>query len=116
VRHTTRVYRSCELQMGFKGKSCSFEWRPFAERSPAAQRAYKRLKASLHAQGMRYPLITYKGHVLIGQRRFEIMRDLCYQFECIEILEPVEDWTTPDIDRLTRFKESIYPDMQDFIG
>lgn len=65
---------------------------------------------------MKHPLITYKGHVLIGQRRFEIMCNRVDEFECIEILEPVEHWTTSDIDRLTRFKESIYPDMQDFIG
>ena len=102
------------MALGFQGNSVSFDWRPFDERSPSAQEAFRRLERSLLDEGLRSPLITYKGHVLVGQRRFEILRDRRSEFVCFEVTEEVENWRGPDIERLNAFKRDVYPDMQEF--
>ena len=74
-----------------------------------AQQSYQRLRNDLMQNGMNDPLITWKGHVLIGMRRFEIMCELgAVAFRCYEILEDVSLWTRDDIERLQQFKEAAY--------
>lgn len=117
MKHRLIMYRSADLKLGFKGKSCCFEHREYHDRSPKAQAAYDRLKDHLHKHGMQHPLITYMGHVLIGMRRFEILRDVRDEFPCIEILENVSNWQSGDIRRLNDFKNEVYGDLlQAFIG
>lgn len=116
IQYKIKLYKSADLQLGFQGNSCCFDWRPFDRRSAEAQAAYLKLKDSLHAVGVRDPLITYRGHVLVGQRRFEIMRDRVPVFVCYEVLEKVEDWRGPDIERLDAFKREKYPAMDQYIG
>lgn len=51
------------------------------------------------------PLITYKGHILIGMRRFEIMVGLGQTaFPCIEIDEDVGQWWRDDLPRLEELR------------
>lgn len=108
MRFAVKRAAAGDLVLGFKGNSCSFEFREYADRSPEQQAAYNRLRDDLLANGMRDPLITYRNHVLIGMRRFEILRDHREEFECVEILEDVPNWTTADIDRLQAFKRALY--------
>lgn len=108
MRHARIVYRSEDLKLGFDGNSVHFEHREFEDRSPEAQAAYLRLKDSLLSEGMIDPLITYCGHVLIGMRRFEILREVQDEFTCIEILEDVPNWKSGDIRRLQDFKRDVY--------
>jgi len=44
-----------QLSCGYKGKTCSFEHRPFEERSPQAQAAYSALRMDLEIQGLVNP-------------------------------------------------------------
>lgn len=108
IKHYLTAYRADWLTLGFVGRSCSFEHRPYSDRSAEARAAYDRLRASLESEGLKDPLITYKGHVLIGMRRFEILRESRLWFPCIEVDEPVEDWRSEDIDRLTAFVRGAY--------
>lgn len=117
IEHRMIVYRSEDLQNGFIGKSCSFEHIPLKQRSDDAKQAYQRLRDDLLCNGMQDPLITYQGHVLIGMRRFEILKNIQAEFKAVEVLEDVATWTGKDIDRLQAFKKMIYGDkINKFVG
>ena len=103
------------LALGFRGKSCSFEHRPYAERSPEAREAYDRLKVDLLKNGMRDPLIVHNGCVLIGMRRFEILRDSQEYFPCIVIVEPVGCWTGKEVRELLALRDELFG-VNRFIG
>lgn len=105
------------LSLGFIGICCSFEHRLFKDRTPEAQEAYLKLKDSLIKFGMKDPLITHRGNVLIGMRRFEILASTQKSFRCIEILEDVALWRKPDIIRLSDLKKELYGDsLEEFLG
>jgi len=109
IRHRRIEITKDSLSLGYKGKSISFEHRPYRERKDLAQADYDRLLISLFHDGMRDPLITYRAaHVLIGQRRFEIMSRLGQSmFHCADILEDVSLWGVKDIERLEAFKKEV---------
>lgn len=113
IKHRIMVYQTADLCLGFKGRSCSFEHRPLPDRTPEAQAAYQRLRNDLLANGMKHPLITYCGHILIGMRRFEILKDRQDEFKCVEVLEDVRFWERDDIKRLQAFKRELYGDSID---
>ena len=108
IQYIDTIYKTEDLQLGFVGKHCSFEHRKFEDRTPKAQHAYMDLRVNLFMYGMKYPLITYKGHVLIGMRRFEILKSCMYLFRAYEITENVDEWIAKDIKRLTAFKNKMY--------
>ena len=117
IDHVAVNFRSVDLSLGFVGKHVSFEHRDFNDRTPEARGAYLRLKATLLRDGMRDPLITHKGHVLIGMRRFEILRRYMFQFPCTEIMEDVSEWTRKDIKRLNALKRELYQGRElEFVG
>ncbi len=109
-------YRRSDLVMGFKADKVAFMYTDFKDRVPAAQRAYEELKADLLENGMKEPLITFRGHILLGIRRFEILRDRQTWFSCYEIEEDVYHWDRDDIDRLEVFKKLMYGDTPEFMG
>lgn len=108
VAHHRKTYRTSELQPGFSGDRIDFDFRPYSKRSPEARKDYDRLKADLLSRGMLDPLITHKGHVLIGMRRFEILKDRQDTFECIEIDEDVSLWWRDDLPKLEWLKQTYY--------
>ncbi len=111
MKHRMINCKQSELVNGFAGDKVQFEWRPFNERAPEAQTAYLKLKASLLKDGMRDPLITHCGHVLVGMRRFEILSEVNgsdQHYRCAEIDEDVENWDRDDVVRLDRFKTELY--------
>jgi len=117
IKNKLIIYRSQDLEPGFIGNTCSFEHRAFNDRSERAQDAYRRLRDDLLQNGMMHPLITYKGHILIGMRRFEILRQHRNDFLCYEVLEEVDTWRAEDIKRLKEFKEFVYGDsLNQFMG
>lgn len=107
VKHCMRRYHRDELVQGFKGKSCSFEFKPYEEMGPTWQQRFDRLKADLLQYGMKHPLVTYKGHILMGMRRFAVLKDVQEHYDCIEILEAVENFMGPDIVRLNNFNLEV---------
>ena len=107
VEHTRITYKSEDLISGFIGKSCSFEFRGYENMSPTGRARFDKLRKHLAANGLLNPLITYKGHVLIGMRRFEILKDTQAEFDCVEITEEVENWTSQDITRFQNFKTKL---------
>lgn len=107
VQHRRATFHRDQLQSGFVGETCSFEHRPLHERSEGDRRRYEKLRRHLAEHGMLNPLITYKGHVLIGMRRFEILKDSQEYFECVEITENVETWKSQDVTRLQNFKTKL---------
>jgi hypothetical protein len=108
-KHVRRYYTAEELTPGFKGRRITFEYRRYEERSPEARESYDALRADLEANGMRNPLITYQGHVLIGMRRFEIMCERGQRiFPCIEILEDVSEWWQDGPPKLAALKRTYY--------
>lgn len=113
INHKLLFYRTSDLELGFKGRACSFEHRPLHDRTLEAQAAYQRLRNDLLTNGMKHPLITYCGHILIGMRRFEILRDHLDEFPCVEVIEDVRLWGREDIERLRAFKRELYGDDLD---
>lgn len=116
IEHKLMYFLSEDLAPGFKGDKVDFTFRAFSERSTEAQIAYRELEADLYMNGIQQPLITYQGRVLIGMRRFEILKDRIDGFQCFEIQEDVFNWDRDDIDRLESFKAEMYGDTPGFIG
>tara|TARA_S200002703_G_scaffold95101_1_gene82116 strand:- start:788 stop:1105 length:318 start_codon:yes stop_codon:yes gene_type:complete len=105
------------LRCGYDGQTIHFDYRPYEARTEAARAAYDRLRADLLANGLKDPLITYRDHILIGMRRFEILRDKRDSFPCIEILEDVRHWTRDDLRRLNELKRDLYGlRLNEFVG
>jgi len=128
VNHHRRTYRLDELVLGFDGEHVHFTWRPYEERRPEAREGYDRLEADIRERGLLHPIITHRGHVLIGQRRVEILRKIdaeggsfhdtlaqlpmfrpAWVVPCVEIDEDVSRWTAHDVfERLEAFKRQLY--------
>lgn len=64
------------LELGGEFAHVHYYWRPYAERSPEEQAKFDALEASIRQRGIVNPLIVFRGHVLVGQRRCEIARKL----------------------------------------
>lgn len=77
-------------------------------RSVHDQRRFETLRQHVKEHGMLNPLITYQGHVLIGMRRFEILQDQMESFECLEVTENINNWTSMDITRFQNWKTETY--------
>lgn len=106
---TEKHYHRDELVCGLKiSDEINYKHAEFHERGPSSQAQYKRLRAHLYEHGMLNPLITYRGHVLIGQRRFEIMRSRQDYFECLEVNEDMSEWTASRVPILTQTVRKIY--------
>lgn len=120
ISYMRTFYYATDLVNGFKGKSCSFEHREFKDRSLEAQVKYCQLANNLFVYGMKDPLITHRGHVLIGMRRFEIMSHgelFSNLFPAIEILDEVSTWTLKEIRALQKFVDEVYGERrQEFMG
>lgn len=108
------TFNSNELTPGFKGDHCCFEHKDFCDRTPYAQTAYRRLEKSLLENGMTSPLIVYQNHVIVGMRRFEILRDKQQSFECIEVMEDLQTGGAEWVDRINSFAKAIYPDIDKY--
>lgn len=109
---TTRLrIRPGELILGFHGDHVDFDWKPYHQRSPEHQALHDRLLVSIFHHGVKKPVITHRGHVLVGQRRVEIARRLYpdVKLDCIEIEEDVaRHWTEHDVfERLPILKAEI---------
>ena len=108
VRHEIVTERIGRLRLGFTGARIWFDWRPYAERTPAAREDYDRLIVSIFHHGLLSPLITYSGHVLVGQRRAEIAHRLgICDARCYRVLENVDAWWRDDVVRLNGLKAQI---------
>ena len=107
VEHVEKIYKAKDLQPGFIGRSCSFEFRDLEARSPTGQIRFEQLRTHLELHGMIDPLITHQGHVLIGMRRFDILKDKQEEFKCLEVTEDVATWTSKDITRFQNWKTQV---------
>lgn len=97
------------LRLGFKGQRIAFDWRPYRDRTEEQQKDYDRLVVSLFHNGMQKPVITHHGHVLIGQRRIEILQRFgrIDSVLCCDVQEDVSQWWQHDVVRLNRLKAQI---------
>lgn len=109
IDHHRCTYQAEDLVQGFQGERIDFTYRPYGRRSTEARAAYDELRRDLEQRGMQHPLITHRGHILIGMRRFEIMRALGQDtFDCLEIDEDVSQWWRDDLPRLEALKAHYY--------
>lgn len=110
IHYALSECRVDELSLGLKGQAITFDWRPYAKRSAAARADYDRLRASIAAEGIWFPVITWRGHVLIGMRRVEIARALGIRWvQVAEVSEDVRRWWRHDLPRLDRLKAELGP-------
>lgn len=108
LRHRIQWLDPTTLALGAHYKHVDYCWRPFEERRSDHQEDYVRLEADIRANGIKNPLITHAGHVLIGQRRCEIAVKLGIRLvPCIMILDDI--WEDPNADRVLALK-STYVD------
>ena len=69
---------------------------------------FDRLVVSIYHHGILCPLITHRGHVLIGQRRAEIGQRFGIEtVECWDVQEDVTLWWRPDVARLDQLKRKV---------
>lgn len=98
------------MKCGFDGQSLHFSHRRYEDRTLESRIDYDKLIIDLFHNGMKNPLITHKGHVLIGMRRFEIMKTMGHvQVKCWEITEDVSQWDRDDLPRLQVLRDSYNP-------
>ena len=108
IPYTEETADLSALALGFQGKRISFDWRPYHLRTAAARADFDRLLVSIFHRGILKPLITYQGHVLIGQRRAEIgMRLHLGVVRVWEVQEDVSKWWKPDVARLAKLKAKM---------
>ena len=109
VPYRVVVAKVAELVLGYDTDGgVNFEWKPYHQRTPEARRDYDRLEASIRAHGLKKPLLTYRGHVLIGMRRAEILAKLGVEHvACWEILDDVSKWATADLVKLDWLKARV---------
>lgn len=101
VPFITGTRQTERLAPGFKGVTCTFEWRPFEKRSAAEQADWLALRDSIRRHGILNPLICWGDRVLIGMRRWEIaMREGIGVVPVAEILEDPSHWRIGDVRRL----------------
>ena len=113
VDHVRTTYMVAELECGYRNRtgSVQFNHRAYDQRAESARKRYDMLRADLEKQGMINPLITKNGGVLIGMRRFEIMRGMGQEvFECLEVTENMNLWTSKDVTRFQNWKTYLYGD------
>ena len=105
-----KVYHREDLECGLMiSPVLGWKHAQYEDRSPESKKQYDRLKAHLIEHGLLNPLITHRGHVLIGQRRFEIMRDRLETFLCLEVDEDiVGEWTPRRVPILTQTVRKAY--------
>ena len=96
------------LVCGYKGRELHFKHKHYSERSDAQRAMYDRLRAHLAENGMFNPIVTHKGHVLIGQRRFEIMREWVTEIDCLEIITDIYDWPIARVTEITNAVKRCY--------
>jgi hypothetical protein len=116
IRHHMECVRLDCLELGFQGEKVDFSYR---ERSVQTDKPFAALRASIRANGLRWPVVTYQQHVLIGMRRVAILRELWmphFIVPCYELDEDVHEYTRDDILRLEAWKRIIYPDYEEFLS
>lgn len=101
---------SKHLTCGYTNGVINFTHRQYELRSGADHSKYDGLRTDLLHNGMRNPLITFDDHVLIGQRRFEILRDLVPWFPCLEITDDMSKWGHSQVMNLIKTVDRIYRD------
>ena len=103
AQHSLVSFRVKDLKLGYSTEGgVDFTWKPYEIRSEQQRTDFDRLRVSIEQDGIQKPLITYKGHVLIGMRRCEIAQKIGRpEFVlCAAILEDVSQWRTEDLERL----------------
>lgn len=101
MRHMRYTAATDALRPGYQGETIDFSYKPYAERGAEQRQAMDALRNDIADHGIRNPLITKSGRVLIGMRRWEIaMEQGIPTVECIELLEDVDRWMAPDVARL----------------
>lgn len=116
IHYAECMYHRDALELGFKGNTISFEHRAFEDRTPDAQRAYRELEVDLLANGMLNPLIVYDGHVIIGMRRFEILRHCTEIFPCLLVVDDVSNWHLEEVRELKALVKRLYGPATEHIG
>lgn len=92
-----------DLELGCHLNHVDYVWREFDDRLPDHKEDYCRLFNDIQSRGIVNPLIIFRGHVLIGQRRCEIAQiQRIPLVECIEITEDITD--DPNADRVEELK------------
>ncbi len=113
MKHHLYTARTADLVPGFKGETCDFTFRPVEDMNPDQLASYEALREDIIENGIRNPVITYRGHVLIGMRRWMIARELGIDdLESCEIDENMGQWRLHDVRRLKRWlaESGIYED------
>ncbi len=110
VEHEEKTYRSDELSQGWRSRtgSVQFNYSPLNMRGKVDQQRFETLRVHLLQHGMINPLITFDGCVLIGMRRYEILQDEQEIFPCLEVIENMHSWESPDIVRLKNWVIETY--------
>lgn len=104
--------RTDALVCGFRGREVEFKHKAYEERSGAQRAMYDRLRAHLAEHGMKNPIVTYKGHVLIGQRRFEVMKETEAEIDCLEFTGDLHEWPIARVTEITNAVKRIYYRME----
>ncbi len=107
-----RIYLKEELTCGLwiLEPVIGFVYKPYHKRTGADQSSFDNLRGELLTNGMRNPLITWNGSVLIGQRRFSILYPVVECFPCWEIQDNVMQWNHANVQELIKSVQRLYRD------
>jgi len=108
--------RVADLVPGWQGNGViGFNFRGYDNYNDREKSAFDALKDNLLMAGVRHPLITWRGHVLIGQRRLTIIKAhpmvLGEWADCLEVEQDMQHWQHSSVSNLVASVRGIYRDM-----
>lgn len=115
VSFVVRRYHRDDLVCGYTNGVIQFRHKAFDERSSFQQRKYIALREHLKEHGQIHPIITWQGHILIGMRRFEILREWQEWFDCDEVDDDVSQWDHTNLRQFIKENEHRKRDRGRFV-
>lgn len=101
-----------ELTPGLAIGRVSFKFTLYDNRAGTDKIRYDLLKKDLIKNGMRNPLIIWQGHVLVGMRRYDILKDIVEEFECLEVQEDISKWSSSSVLNLIKVVNLEYRERE----
>jgi len=98
-----------ELTPGLAVGRVCFKFTLYENRGSMDQARFDSLRQDLLANGIRNPLIIHDNHILIGMRRFDIMREQLDEFDCLELVdEDLSKWSSASVLNLIKIVNHEY--------
>ena len=110
------LYNIKVLEPGYQNDVIGFHFKGYDNYSDRQKSDYDNLESNILRVGVTNPLITWRGHVLIGQRRLMIIKahpdKLGHIVRCLEVDQDMSTWGHSSVSNLVGSVRRIYRDLK----